>query len=47
MTTIKWSNADGQQTDPLLAAGTTDGQILIWNIEQGNMLTKLQAHDKE
>ena len=47
VTTIKWSNADAQQSDPLLAAGTTDGHILIWNIEQGNLLTKLQAHDKE
>ena len=47
VSTIKWSNADAQHNDPLLAAGTTDGQILIWNIEQGNLLTKLQAHDKE
>lgn len=48
--TIKWSHGRvGGPTgeEALLAAGCSNGQILIFNVKAGNLLTRLESHDRE
>ena len=36
--TVSWSNGGGEEVDPMLAAGGSDGFIRIWNVNKQSIL---------
>jgi WD40 repeat protein len=43
---IRWSNKEGD-SDPLLAVGCLDNQVLVWNVRKERLVCRLQAGDGE